>query len=217
MKHCAPVFQQFKRVYFVGASHQGINTNCLSHLCPRSNIHHLKVQLSPNLIRFFNETLLSIQNDSFNQYAFVIQFGSWDLNSYVFCEVIAKYIPAFARNINNIYTSKRHEYPHVKLLVMSAPSLPDKDPKKGNLVDRNNWMSAVFAKTLRRHMEAIDIDFLDEFAFTFPLYYECCTCPRTPNHHYSMWYPQTHTCSGNVGQAFMALFTSRICPNMNMV
>ena len=212
-------YQHFKRVYLVGASHQWGNSRCLSHLCQTNEIQNeiWRQKLSPDLIKFVNETLISVSTDSANPYAFIIQFGSWDMKLYDFRDVITKYIPVFARHMEEIYASRRHQYPRVKVLVMSAPSLLDQSPKTGYSLSRNNWGSAVFAETLRRHMEDINIDFLDEFAFTFPLYTHCWCCPGKLNHHYAMWNGTTQTCSGSVGQAFMALFTSRVCPHINMV
>ena len=214
-------YQHFKRVYLVGSSHQRRNAGCISNLCQRNNIENsvLHQRLSWDIVDFLRKTLTSVRTDSSNQYAFVIQFGSWDISGHKFHDVITKYIPAFAKHIKEIYASKRHQYQHVKLLVMSAPSLLDKTAyfKNGYEVTRNNWVVAVFAKTLRQHMEAINVEFLDEFAFTFPLYTHCWCCPTNPNHHYASWNSNTHTCIGDVGKAFMALFTSRICPHINMM
>ena len=212
-------YQQFKNVYLLSSSHQYLNALCLSRLCKTSNILNDRInqKFSPDLIRSFNKTLSSVRSDPGIPYAFIIQFGSWDMSHYAFYDVISQYIPAFAQHINETYASKRHQYPHVKLLVISAPSLPDKNPKRGNVMSRNNWASAVFAKTLRHHMEAISVDFLDEFAFTLPLYNHCWCCPEQHDHHYAAWSRQTHSCTGEVGKAFMALFTSRLCPQINMV
>ena len=211
-------YQHFKRVYLVGASHQEYNTDCLSYLCQTNNIHNnLPLQrFTKDVIKFLNETLPLVRTDSSNLYAFIIQFGSWDLIRYPFRNIITEYVPTFARNIKEMYASRIDLYPHVKLVVMSAPSVPDNSPKTGRVVRRNNWALAVFARTLRRHMEKINIDFLDEFAFTLPLHTHCCSCPGKFDIHYARWDGATHTCTGNVGQAFMALFTSRICPHINM-
>ena len=164
--------------------------------------------------KFLNQTLPLVRTDSSNLYAFIIQFGSWDLDWYPFRDIITDYISTFARNIKEMYTERIHLYPHVKLLVMSAPSVPD---ITGRVVRRNNWALAVFARTLRRHMEAINIDFLDEFAFTFPLHTHCCGCPGKIDIHYARWNGTTRTCTGDVGQAFMALFTSRMCPHIHLL
>ena len=214
-------YKKFKRVYLVGSSHQRFNKGCLSNLCRRNNIDNsmLHQRLSWDIVAFLRKTLTSVRTDSSNQYAFVIQFGSWDLSAYEFHDVISKYIPAFAKHIKEIYASKRHQYRHVKLLVMSAPSLLDKTGyfANGAQVTRNNWVVAVFAQTLRQHMEAINVEFLDEFTFTIPLYAHCWCCPGKPDHHYALWDWKTHTCIGDVGKAFMALFTSRICPHINIM
>ena len=212
-------YQQFKRVYLVGSSHQQVNTLCLATHCQASNILNDRANqlFSKDIIKYFNETLTFVRSDSSNPYAFVIQFGSWDMSYNRFNDVITKYIPDFARHINETYASKRHEYPHMKLLVMSAPSLLDRDPLKSEFLSRNNWFSAVFAKTLRHHMQTINVDFLDEFTFTLPLYTHCWCCPGELNHHYANWIKTTNACIGDVGKAFMALFTSQICPNVSMM
>ena len=123
-------YEQFKRVYLVGASHQYYNSLCLSTLCPTSNILNdmPNQKYSPDISKFFSQNLTSVRSDSSNCYAFIIQFGSWDMSYNRFHDVITKNIPDFARHISETYASKRHEYPHVKLLVMSAPSLLDRDP-----------------------------------------------------------------------------------------
>ena len=212
-------YQKFKHVYLVGSSHQFINTLCLSTLCQTSNILNdmINQRLSTDIIKSFNETLTSVRSDSSNPYAFIIQFGSWDMSYWAFQnDLITKYIPDFASHIKDLYASRRHEYPHVKLLVMSAPALPDIDRMRSHVVRRNNWISAVFSKTLRNHMEAINVDFLDEFAFTFPLYNHCWCCHRRPSHHFAYFDKTTHACIGDVGKAFMALFTSNICPHIDV-
>ena len=203
-------YEKFKQVHLVGASHQRYNAGCLSHLCQTNKTHNKRAHqlFAMNITNFLNKALTSIRNDSSNRYAFIIQFGAWDLIETAFHDVMMKSIPAFTRHIKDIYVSRRHQYPHVKVLVMSTPSLRD---KTGSLLTRNNWVVAVFAKTLRQHMEAINIEFLDEFAFTFPLYTHCWSCPRTPDHHYGWWNGTTQTCTGEVGKAFMDLFTSRTC------
>ena len=212
-------YQQFKRVYLVGSSHQYYNWLCLSALCKTRNIINdmIHQKFSPNVSKSFNQILTSVRSDSSNTYAFIIQFGSWDMSHLGFHDVITKYIPDFARHISETYASKRHEYPHIKLLVMSAPSLLDRDPLKRVFLTRNNWALAVFAKTLRHHMEAIRVDFLDEFMFTFPLYTHCWCCPGNLNHHYAYFNKTTHSCIGDVGKAFMALYTSQICPHVSLV
>ena len=212
-------YQKFKHVHLIGSSHQQFNTQCLSTLCQTSNILNdmFNQRFSPDIIKSFNETLASVRSDSSNPYAFIIQFGSWEMSKLAYQnDVITQHIPNFASHIQELYASKRQEYPHVKLLVMSAPALADIDKMGRRIVNRNNWISAVFAKTLRHHMESINVDFLDEFAFTLPLNTDCWCCPRRPSHHFAFFNKTTHTCIGDVGKAFMALFTLNVCPDIKV-
>ena len=170
--------------------------------------------LIPALDIFFAEVLND--TDLSHHYAAIIQLGSWDLNSHTFGDVIYKWLPRFRDALQQMYSSKKGQFPRLKVLVMSSPSLPDAEPGGSHTLQRNNWISAVLANTLRRHMKQIGVDYLDEFSFTFPLYWYTCSWPVKPNHHYAMWgHAKRQQCNGPVGHSFMALFTSKICPDLD--
>ena len=210
-------YSKFKRVYLIGASHQGINTNCLNHLCGVNNIEKVDANFHDIVIRKTKMLLSYAQNDTNNQYALVLMFGSWDLTEHSPRLLIDNYLSNFTMELNESYAQQRHLYKNVKLLVIGSPSLPDDLPDGSRRVKRNNWVSAAFTHKLKQHMASLDVEFIDHFSFTFPLYWYSCAWPKSVNHHYAMWLPQPRNlCTGRVGKAFMTLLTSKLCPDIEM-
>ena len=210
-------FKRFHRTYFLGASHMDIDHTCCKGMCKNHNIStkfHLtrKVEVViPTLKKVFAE----IKQDAnvSHKYAILIQIGSWDIGQHVFKEAIHEVIPAFHAALRDQYVTQNLS--HVKVLVMVAPALPDKDPAGRNLVTRNNWIGAVFANRLRKHMLDLSVPFLDEFSFNFPLFWYVGSWPhKLNNHHYAEWI--NGRCRGHVGMAFIQLMLSNLCPGLDI-
>ena len=156
----------------------------------------------------------------------IVQFGSWDLNKHEVQDVIYWWIRQFHGAIHDLLGSislALFQQKRVQLLIMPSPALPDAqrigtttDGPMSRDVVRNNWISAVLAFTHRKYMTSFpEVDFLDELAFTFPLYWYVYSWPHYPDHHYCIW-GGTGPCRGHVGKAYMGLLTSKICPEVNM-
>ena len=137
-----------------------------------NNIVKVSAAMSDEVLRETNMLLLSARNNPHNQYAIVAMFGSWDLTGNPPRLVVNTYLKNFTSGLNVSYAQQRHLYSNVKLLVIGPPSLPDDMPDGLHKVKRNNWVSAAFTHKLKQHMASINVEFLDQFSFTFPLYQE---------------------------------------------
>ena len=226
-------FGKFHKTYFLGASHQRINRNCLRFMCMQTSMHegmnsmqHLDSQKVRHIIPALTKLVSEISQDrnASHIHQIIIQLGSWDLMEHDFQDLIYKWIPKLQSTLLNLLNrhEKLFQQKRIQLLVMSAPSLPDAMRKGKTIgtnvshrVSRNNWISAVLAFTLRKHVTSLQyVEYLDEFAFTFPLYWYVHSWPQFPNHHYSMW--GKFQCKGHVGKAFLGLMASKICPDVVM-
>ena len=222
---CAPAFSPLSiKSYLLGSSsHQdSINYHCLhAILCPpQARLHFVLTRfvdvVIPNLRKIFAE--IRRRSDADHHYAILIQLGSWDVGQHMFKDVVHNVvIPKFQEAaLRELYI--RGNFSNVKVMVMSAPALPDRDPQGGHLVQRNNWIGATFAGcTLRRHMEELKVAFLDEFSFNLPLFWYVGSWPRTKNnHHFAVWNPAGKYCDGHVGRAFIQLMAAKLCPEVDM-
>ena len=219
-------FSKVYKTYLLGASHQHINQDCLLQVCPGCLLEDIDTPEVRNIIPTLTNILSNItheHNDS-RHYQVIIQLGSWDLNKHDFQDVIYDWVPKLQSAMHDLLEtySALFQQHRVKILVMSSPALPDAQrigqtigPHVSRRVTRNNWISAVLALTLRQRMGSLGVDFLDEFAFTFPLYWYVYSWPRYPNHHYCMW-TKAHQCEGHVGKAYLGLMASKICPTVQM-
>ena len=221
-------FSTFYKTYFLGASRQHINRDCLLKLCPGSLLRDIDTPEVKHIILTLPKLLSEIAQDENTShcYQIITQLGSWDLNRHYFQDVIYDWVQKLEyalRDLLNTY-SELFQKKRVRLLIMSSPSVPDAQrkgktigPKVSRRVSRNNWISAVLAFNLRKHIAPLmGVDFLDEFAFTFPLYWYIYSWPHYPNHHYCMWSKKRSQCNGHVGKAYIGLMASKICPNVNM-
>ena len=205
--------KRFHKTFFLGASHMDINHNCSRGMCLKHNVS-TKFYLTRKVevvIPTLKKVLAEIKQDSntSHKYAILIQIGSWDIGQHVLKEAIHEVIPAFHAALKNLYVTQNLS--NVKVLVMPAPALPDKDPEGRNLVTRNNWIGATFASCLRKRMLDLKVLFLDEFTFNFPLFWYVGSFPqKLNNHHYAEW--KGNRCRGHVGVAFIQLMLSKLCP-----
>jgi hypothetical protein len=211
-------FNRFHKTIFFGASHLDIDSKCCQGMCPAAAINfHLtrKVHvLIPTLHKVVKE--IEADPDLDHKYAILIQVGSWDIGQHVFREAIYEVIPQLHAALQELQGSFQNR---IQILVMVAPALPDRDSQGRNLVTRNNWIGAVFASQLRKHMTELNIPFLDEFSFNLPLFWYVGSWPsKMNNHHYAEWIAGKNRsfCRGHVGMGFIHLMLSKLCPGLDM-
>ena len=210
-------YRNFHKTFLIGASHLRFNRACLDLLCDlQSSLVRIRCCCALQMIKELYTVIEEINQDKnqSHRYAIILQLGAWDLDSYDLSDILNNRLPKLRDVIYKVHSSKSSDstwLDRVRFMLMSTPSTPDVTKTGSRVLSRNNWMIAVFTHSLHQQFSDLaNVLLLDEFSFTFPLYFYTAAWPQERDHHYAL--DRKTQCIGHVGKTWIQVMTEKLCP-----